>query len=281
MNRRELLIPWEAVKQFIDENEIVGTQRHINKYLDLIESYFPNESLLSVREVAARLDLSRLSVERRFIKGDLPHYEVKFSVRKADGSERKSAPRDRLYIKAVDLLAFMIDSCGLQYEQNTVEIVPFRMKKPFKDMLSRKFAKSSYALMHRRERFPVASLPEDQQAILLDLLLRNGWTSMLRMQDVTQRSRSSMVLLSYMTDAVLLPIAGKNARRFLVKQKVPLHSGHVEKLLREAFRLPFVTPGMVYGSEPIRFVSEENDAEGESLHVTAERLQDRKSISLD
>lgn len=259
MDRRELLIPWEAVRDFFEENDIVGTKRHTNKYLELIEGYFPDEAIMSVREVAARLDISRLSVERRFIKDNLTHYDVKFIVRKSDGSEKKSAPRDRLYIKSDDLMSFMTDSCGLMYEQNTVERVPFNMKEPFKDLLSRKFQKVSMALLHRRMRYPVASLPENQKRILLDLLLRNYWTSMLRMQDVTERSRSSMVLLGYMTDALLLPIAGKNARRFLVKQKFPLNSCHIEKLLRQAFSLPILSAGMFYGSEPIRFLKEEAD----------------------
>lgn len=255
MKRLEVEIPWYEVKNYMDENEILGTNRHINKYLGLIEQYFPDQRIFSVRKLSECLDMSRLTIERRFIKEGLPHYEVKFVVRKSNGSERKTSPRDRLYIQLEDLLSFMVDSCGLTYEHNEVDVELFPIQYPFKDLLSRKFKSCSQVLVHRRERFPVSTLRQEHRKMLGELLLNDCWSSMLKMQEMTDRSRSSMVLLGYMIDSLLLPFAGKHARRYLVEQKFPLRSSHIESLLRDAFRLPILSANMVNGSEPIRYVT--------------------------
>lgn len=254
MDRRELVIPWAMVKDFMDENKIVGTKRHINKYLDLIQSFFLGQRICSVRELANLLSLSRLTVERRFLQENLPHYDVVFGVEKNGEVVRKSAPRDRLYIVSRDLMDYLVSVSDLIYEQNTMELVPFVCDFAFKDLLSRPYKKCSSVLVHRRIRYSVKDFSEGQIRVLEDLLFDGFWSTQVQLVEATKRSRSSMVLLGYMTDSVLIPQGGKAARRILVHGDVPPHVTHIESMLRMAFKYPILSHGMVFNHEPLPYV---------------------------
>jgi hypothetical protein len=260
MQRRDMLIPWEIVNSYLKEHEIVGSMRHTNKYLGLIQEYFPGQDLLTVKKLAELLGLSRLSIERNFLGASMVHYDVQFVIGE-ESEGRRTAPRDRLYVCFDDLKDFLVHECELVYEQNTVETVPFEVGSSFRDLLSRTFPVCRSALVHRRERRFVAELPDQQQRLLVRLLLNSFWTTLADLQKVTERSRSSMILLGYMVDSVQFTMAGRTARRYLIQRKIPLGSRFIELMLHKGYKLPILSEEMVYGDEPIEFLPdpEEDD----------------------